>query len=124
MLALKFIGHADVKVPGILLVGTAFQHALNDFPLVNDQSVFKIEDSLLPVCVPRPATTIMLSTDLCLQQTSIHLLSVGHRCARTRYLHLMLHHSLPDTAQHSTAQHSTAQHSTAQHSTGHSAAQS
>jgi len=39
-------------------------------------------------------------------------------------MHLMLHHSLPDAAQHSTAQHSTAQHSTAQHSTAqHSTAQ-
>ncbi len=82
VLALEFVGHADVKVPGILLVGTAFQNALNDFPLVNNQSVFQVEHSLLPVCVPRPATTIMLSTDLCLQEKCIHLLSVGHRCAR------------------------------------------
>ena len=67
MLALKFVGHTDVKVPGILLVGTAFQNALNDFPLVNDQSVFKIEDSLLPVCMPGPVTNTLLSTDVCFQ---------------------------------------------------------
>ena len=73
VLALELVGHADVKVPGILLVGTAFQNALNDFPLVNNQCVFKIEDSLLPVCMPRPATTMMLSSDLYLQQKGIHL---------------------------------------------------
>ncbi len=73
MLALKFVGHADVKVPGILLVGTAFQNALNDFPLIDDQSVFKIEDSLLPVCVPRPATTTILSTGLFLQKKGIRV---------------------------------------------------
>jgi len=77
------------------------------------------------VCVPRPATTTILSTYVCFQEKGIQLLSVGHNCARfPRRMHLMLHHSLPDAAQHSTAQHSTAQHSTAQHSTAqHSTAQ-
>jgi len=51
---------------------------LNDFPLVNDQSVFKIEHSLLPVCVPRPATTTILSTYVCFQEKGIQSLSVGH----------------------------------------------
>lgn len=63
VLALEFVGHADVKISGILLVGTAFQNALNDFTLVNNQSVFQVEYSLLPVCMPRPATITMLSAD-------------------------------------------------------------
>ena len=84
MLALELVGHADVQVPGVLLVGTAFQNALNDFPLVDNQSVFQIKDSLLPVCMPRPATTAMLSTDVCFQEKGIQLFSVGHNCACCR----------------------------------------
>jgi len=131
VLALEFIGHADVKVPGIFLVGAAFQNALNDFTLVNNQSVFQVENSLLPVCMPRPATNAMLSTDVCFQKKGIQLFSTAVKAPASDVASLVAQHS---TAQHSTAQHSTAQHSTAQHSTaqhrtgqgrtGHSAAQS
>ncbi len=40
VLPLEVVRHADIQIPRILFVWAAFQHTLDDLPLVDDQSVF------------------------------------------------------------------------------------
>lgn len=56
MLAIEVVCHADIKIPGILLVWAAFEYTFNDFPLIDYQSVLKVKHSLLPVSMPGPAS--------------------------------------------------------------------
>ena len=52
VLSPEIVCHDNVQIPGILFVGAALQNTLHHLPLVYNKSVFQVEDSLLPVCMP------------------------------------------------------------------------
>lgn len=52
ILAPEVVCHFDVQIPWVFVVGAALEDALNHLALVHNESVFKVKDSLLPVCMP------------------------------------------------------------------------
>ena len=96
VLSPEVVLHNNVQVPGILLVGAALQSTLHHLPLVDNEGVLQVENSLLPVCMPRPVThSVMAFTRWTTNTSATDSIKASHMEVASRfYQRLMTLHCL------------------------------